>query len=67
MHSVLKGKNMKRQNIISFRVNKEERELILRLGRFLQRSKSDAIRFVLLQVLKKLENDPSYLDLKKQF
>ena len=58
---------MKRQNIITFRVNKEERELILRLGRLLQRNKSDAIRFVLLKVLRKLENDPSYLDLNKQF
>jgi hypothetical protein len=56
---------MSRQTVFNFRVNKDERLTIERLAHLLQRSQSDAIRFVLVQVLKKLEQDPASMDLIK--
>ena len=56
---------MPRQTIFTFRVNQDERLTIERLARLLQRSQSDAIRFVVMQVLKKLEQDPDSLDFIK--
>lgn len=56
---------MNRDIIITLRVNQEERDLISKLAKMLQRSRSDAIRFVLLQVLKKLEDGKDDLDLIK--
>lgn len=56
---------MPRQTIFTLRVNKDERLTIERLAHLLQRSQSDAIRFVVMQVLKKLEQDPASLDFIK--
>lgn len=46
---------MNRQFVITFRVSLEELNLISRLSQILQRSRSDTIRFVLLNTVKKLE------------
>ncbi len=67
MDEVLKGIHMSRMMIVTFRVTKEERACILKLAQLLERSNSDAIRYVLRQVLRRLENDPKYLGLVKQF
>ena len=55
---------MSRQIIITLRVSKEERDQISKLARMLQRSRSDAIRVVLLQALKKLESGSGPLGLE---
>ena len=54
---------MRREKIITFRVSEEEYLKFLKLIQLLQRTKSDAIRYVLTQALKKLENEnePSQL------
>lgn len=46
---------MSREFTITFRVSLEELNLISKLCQILQRSRSDAIRFVLLNIVKKLE------------
>lgn len=54
---------MRRETIITFRVSKDEYLKFMKLFQLLQRTKSDAIRYVLTQALKKLEkeNEPSEL------
>jgi hypothetical protein len=56
---------MQRQTIFTIRVNKEERQLISKLAQLLQRSQSDAIRYVLAQALRKLERDSARLGTAK--
>ena len=43
---------MKRKDKFSFRVNQEEREQISRLSKILQRSQSDALRYIISRVIK---------------
>jgi hypothetical protein len=47
---------MRRQTIFTFRVSREERLLISRLAEFLQRSQSDAVRFVVLDACSSLDD-----------
>ena len=47
---------MLRQRIFTFRVNKEERQIISKLAKLLHRSQSDAIRFILAEAINALEN-----------
>ncbi len=49
---------MKRQTMVTIRVSREEHAGILKLARLLQRSKSDAIRYVVVLELRRLENKP---------
>ncbi|MBC8508214.1 MAG: hypothetical protein ISR58_13880 [Anaerolineales bacterium] len=53
---------MYREKLFSFRVNQEERHTIKELANYFQRSQSDTIRFVLGVILRKLEQDPSWLN-----
>jgi len=46
---------MKRSNIFTLRVNHDEKQLISTLANRLQRSQSDALRFVIREVVKELE------------
>ena len=43
---------MKRKDKFSFRVNQEEREQISRLSKILQRSQSDALRYIISRMIK---------------
>jgi hypothetical protein len=45
---------MRRQNIFAFRVSNQEKHLISKLARHLQRSQSDAVRFVVIEAEKQL-------------
>ncbi len=49
---------MKRQTMVTIRVSREEHAGIVKLARLLQRSKSDAIRYVVLLELRRLEHKP---------
>jgi hypothetical protein len=49
---------MERQTIFAFRVNKDERQLITRLASLLDRSQSDAVRFVIRQVVNSIGDKP---------
>ena len=54
---------MKRNKKFTLRVNQEERNVIVRLSRILDRSQSDAIRFALSKMLTELleENQTTVL------
>jgi len=45
-----------RINTFTFRVNREERNLIASLAKRLQRSRSDAVRFVVVNAMQELES-----------
>jgi hypothetical protein len=47
---------MSRLDTFTFRVNKDERRLIARLAKQLQRSQSDAVRFVVISAVKELDD-----------
>lgn len=52
---------MNRVNLFSFRVSKEERQAIAKLAILLQRSQSDAVRFVVIQAVRELDKQPANL------
>jgi len=47
---------MQRPDQFAFRINKKERDLIVSLAKNLQRSQSDAVRFVVIEAAKELQN-----------
>jgi hypothetical protein len=63
---------MSRWDTFTFRVNKDDRQLIAKLAESLQRSQSDAIRFVIRQTMHQVQgtaqvniNDPHGLPIKQ--
>jgi hypothetical protein len=50
---------MRRNEMFGFRVSNEERQLIAALANCLQRSQSDAVRFVVINAARELEKDQS--------
>jgi uncharacterized protein (UPF0261 family) len=54
----MEGK-MERLDFFGMRTNAEERRMIERLAERLQRTRSDAIRFVIRETLRALDSDPA--------
>ena len=50
---------MQRANLFAFRVNQEERQLIYILAQILQRTQSDAVRFVIVNAVRELKAQQS--------
>lgn len=55
LFSVFGAKMITRHDYFSFRVNEQERQLIEKLGEYLQRNQSDAIRFIIRREVEKLK------------
>ena len=55
---------MNRINTFTFRVNQDERNLIASLAKRLQRSRSDAVRFVVVNAMRELESQEGSYSLK---
>lgn len=45
---------MRRQNIFTFRISSQEKQLIAELAKHLQRSQSDAVRFAVTKMAREL-------------